>query len=103
MFDESTAQVSMNLLDHRVTGLEDVTEAIREEASLLGLNAVAGELVGLVPLEAMLSAGRKYHSGPTDGDEMTLVHSAVSGLMLDALGKFDAKSSIIEWAIIEEE
>jgi len=99
MFDESTAQVSMNLLDYSVTGLDDVTEAIREEASLLGLKAVAGELVGLVPLEAMISAGRKYHSDSSNQDEMTLVESAVSGLMLDALGKFDAKSNVIEWAI----
>ena len=102
MYDESTAQVSMNLLDHRLTGLHHVTEAIREEAQKIGLNAVAGELVGLVPLEAMLSAGRYYFGESETAGASTLVDSAINGLMLDKLGEFDAKSSIIEWAISEE-
>ena len=100
MFDDSTAQVSMNLLDHRVTGLHHVTDAIRDEAQKIGLNAVAAELVGLVPLEAMLSAGRKYSTDP-NADESSLVQSAINGLMLDALGEFRPESSIIEWAIGE--
>ncbi len=101
MYDESTAQVSMNLLDHRLTGLHHVTEAIREEALKIGLKAVAGELVGLVPLDAMISAGRNYHNEPESAGESSLVNAAISGLMLDMLGEFDPESSIIEWAISE--
>ena len=37
MYDESTAQVSMNLLDFSVTGLHDVTEAIRRRPPLSDL------------------------------------------------------------------
>jgi glutamate formiminotransferase/formiminotetrahydrofolate cyclodeaminase len=99
MYNEDTAQVSMNLLDYKVTGLHTVTDAIREEASQIDLNAVAGELVGLVPLEAMLAAGRNYHDEPSIADEQSLVHAAISGLMLDVLGEFNPKSNIIEWAI----
>ena len=99
MYNENTAQVSMNLLDHNVTGLHTVTDAIRSEARNIGLSAVAGELVGLVPLEAMTSAGRHYHDTPDLVDDNALVESAINGLMLDALGEFDAESSIIEWAI----
>jgi len=99
MYDESTAQVSMNLLDFSVTGLHDVTEAIRNEAKVMGLNATAGELVGLVPLEAMLSAGRWYEDNDEDADHILLVQKAISGLMLDRLGDFEPESSIIEWAI----
>ena len=99
MYDESTAQVSMNLLDFSVTGLHDVTEAIRNEASVVGLNATAGELVGLVPLEAMLSAGRFYIEDDAIIDEKALVQKAISGLMLDQLDDFEPESSIIEWAI----
>ncbi len=101
MYDDSTAQVSMNLLDFSNTGLHDVTEAIRREASLIGLNVTAGELVGLVPLEAMLSAGRWYLGDQSEKDENQLVEGAVSGLMLDKLGVFEPKSCIIEWAIAE--
>jgi hypothetical protein len=55
--------------------------------------------VGLVPLEAMLSAGLKYHNNPDDADDIDLVNAAVSGLMLDKFGAFDSRSNIIEWAI----
>jgi glutamate formiminotransferase/formiminotetrahydrofolate cyclodeaminase len=103
MYNEDTAQVSMNLLDYNVTGLHTVTDAISEEASQMGLNAVAGELVGLVPLEAMLAAGRNYHDDPTITDEQSLVDAAISGLMLDGLGEFNPKSNIIEWAIERKE
>ena len=103
MYNEDTAQVSMNLLDYNVTGLHTVTDAISEEASQMGLNAVAGELVGLVPLEAMLAAGRNYHDDPTITDEQSLVDAAISGLMLDGLGEFNPKSNIIEWAIERRE
>ena len=99
MYDESTAQVSMNLLDFSVTGLHDVTQAIREEASFIGLNVIAGELVGLVPLEAMLSAGRFYIGDDSVVDEKVLVQKAISGLMLDVSDDFEPESSIIEWAL----
>ena len=99
MYDESTAQVSMNLLDFSVTGLHDVTQAIREEASFIGLNVIAGELVGLVPLEAMLSAGRFYIGDDSVIDEKVLVQKAISGLMLDVSDDFEPESCIIEWAI----
>tara|TARA_B100000287_G_scaffold73689_1_gene65361 strand:- start:1411 stop:2451 length:1041 start_codon:yes stop_codon:yes gene_type:complete len=101
MYDESTAQVSMNLLDHNITGLHHVTDAIREEAQKIGLNAVAGELVGLVPLEAMLTAGTNYHEDPDSASDSSLVDAAIKGLMLDILDEFKPKSSIIEWAISE--
>ena len=99
MYNEDTAQVSMNLLDHNVTGLHTVTEAIRTEAGNIGLKAEAGELVGLVPLNAMISAGRHYHNEPDSADHATLVQSAINGLMLSELEEFDAYNSIIEWAV----
>ena len=100
MYDEKTAQVSMNLLDYSVTGLHHVTDAIREEASMVQLEAIAGELVGLVPLDAMLVAGRHYNSG-NDANDETLVQRAIDGLMLDKLDKFNPHENIIEWAIKE--
>jgi len=99
MYDPSTAQVSMNLLDYDVTGLHEVTEAIRVEAKKIGLNVTAGELVGLVPLSAMKSAGNYYNNDKDEIDEKTIVEKAISGLMLDKLRDFDPQSCIIEWAI----
>ena len=99
MYNQDTAQVSMNLLNHNVTGLHSVTDAIRAEAKKIGLEAVAGELVGLVPLSALISAGKHYHDESDNADHATLVQSAIRGLMLDELGEFDAHNSIIEWAL----
>ena len=98
MYDDETAQVSMNLLDYSITGLHDVTDAIRNEAAKMGLMAVAGELVGLVPLDAMLGAGRHYNNG-RDSNDVALVQHAIHGLMLDKLSDFDPSDNIIEWAI----
>lgn len=99
MYDSTTAQVSMNLLDHNVTGLHEVTEAIHSEAESIGLKVTAGELVGLVPLSAMVSAGNFYLNDKEDVKERTAVEKAIQKLMLDKLGDFDPESSIIEWAI----
>ncbi len=99
MFDEDTAQVSMNLLDHNVTGLHDVTETIRSEANKLGYSVTSSELVGLVPLNAMLSAGKKYLADSDGAADNELVNAAISGLSLDKFGEFDPRTCIIEWAI----
>ena len=101
MYNEETAQVSMNLLDYSVTGLHDVTEAIKQEAANLGLEAVAGELVGLVPLQAILDSG-EYYSDTNIHDIGALVENAINGLMLDRLSDFEAHENIIEWAIERE-
>ncbi len=98
MYNDETAQVSMNLLDYNVTGLHTITDAIREEAALLGLSITAGELVGLVPLNAMLDAGRFYNDDLDPSNESAIVESAISGLQLDVLDSFDPDKRIIEWA-----
>lgn len=102
MYNEDTAQVSMNLLDYSVTGLHDVTETIKLEASNLGLEAVAGELVGLVPLQAIIDAGN-FYSDTNIQDVDTLVRNAIDGLMLDRIESFDPYQNIIEWAIEREQ
>ena len=100
MYNEQTAQVSMNLLDYDKSSLHEVTEAISTEANEMGLTTTAGELVGLVPLNAMLDAGRYYHGN--DADVEVLVEAAISGLKLDVLEPFNPKERIIEWAAGDE-
>ena len=96
MYNDQTAQVSMNLLDYTKSSLHAVTEVISAEANEMGLTTTAGELVGLVPLNAMLDAGRYYYGN--DADVEILVQSAISGLKLDVLEPFNPKERIIEWA-----
>jgi glutamate formiminotransferase len=48
--------VSMNLVDHEVTGLREAFDAVVEEASARGMDVLDSEIVGLVP-QAALSSG----------------------------------------------
>ncbi|MGA1866131.1 MAG: glutamate formimidoyltransferase, partial [Thermoplasmatota archaeon] len=62
MYNEDIAQVSMNLLDFNEVDLHEVYEACREEALSLGAEVTGSEIVGLVPMEALLKAGKFYSS-----------------------------------------
>ena len=98
MYNDDIAQVSMNLLDFSTTGLHSVTEAIRNEAAEMELEITAGELVGLVPLDAILDAGRHYNKDDSVTDARFLVDLAISKLKLDVLDDFNPDERIIEWA-----
>ncbi|MEE9163695.1 MAG: glutamate formimidoyltransferase, partial [Thermoplasmata archaeon] len=58
--DRGQVQVSMNVLNFRVTSLPTVFEAIQKEAEAAGVPIVGSEIVGLVPLEALLDAAEAY-------------------------------------------
>ena len=73
-------------------------EAVKEIVNDHGGETCGSELVGLVPLSAMLESGRWY---ATDGcvDENELVQAAIEGLGLSRLAPFDNNVRIIEWAL----
>lgn len=54
------AQVSMNLTDLGKTSLSEALEAVRAEAAELGIRVEYTELVGLLPLDALLQTTRYY-------------------------------------------
>lgn len=60
------AQVSMNLLDHKVTPLWRVWDAVRELAAEDGVRPAESELIGLAPLASFLAVAD--HAGADPGD-----------------------------------
>ena len=58
------AQVSMNLTDLEKTSLPVVLEAVRAEAEKFGTRVDCTELVGLMPLDALIQTSRHYLSLP---------------------------------------
>ena len=98
MYDKSTAQVSMNLLNYSETGMHTIMEAVKDEAKKLGLEVTSGELVGLVPLKAMIDAGNYYNSNPNEDSIDKIVDLAVTGLGLNIMDSFNTNKRIIEWA-----
>jgi glutamate formiminotransferase/formiminotetrahydrofolate cyclodeaminase len=93
-------QISFNLMDYHVTSLHDVFDACREEAAKIGVRVTGSELVGLVPLEAILAAGDHYltKQGRTTGvPESERIHTAVMSLGLDDLSPFVPGDNVIEY------
>lgn len=58
--ERGIVQVSMNMLDYSVTSLTQAYEAIRAEAAKEGVEVLESEIVGLVPLDAILESARSY-------------------------------------------
>ena len=92
------SQVSMNLRDVTVTPMHIAFEAVKSIVNDHGIDTCGSELVGLVPLSAMVEAG-KWYAEDGCNDESMLVDAAIKGLGLDYLSSFDPKKRIIEWAL----
>jgi glutamate formiminotransferase/formiminotetrahydrofolate cyclodeaminase len=100
------AQVSMNITDVNQTSLHQAFDACVQSASSRGLRVTGSELVGLVPLQVMLDAGRYFlkkqglsHAAP-DGE---LIHIAIKSMGLDELAPFDPRKKIIEYLLEEKD
>lgn len=91
-------QVSMNLTNYNITSIHTAFEEVKKEANRLGAEVNGSEIVGLVPLEALLQAGRFYSSGNTN-TEGELVDLAIEKLGLSNLNPFDKKQKIIDYMI----
>ncbi len=91
-------QVSMNLTNYNVTPIHVAFEEVQKEAKRLGVEVDGSEIVGLVPLEALLQAG-KYYSYENISVEKELVNIAVEKLGLSRLNQFDINKKIIDYMI----
>ncbi len=96
------AQLSFNITDINQTTIHQTFEAACQRAEVRGIRVTGSELVGVVPLQAMLDAGRHFlhkqrrSAGVSDEE---LIKIAVKSLGLDELGPFDPEKKIIEYLI----
>lgn len=99
------AQISMNLTNFRETPVHTAYEEVFKSATSRGVKVTGSELVGLIPLSAMLDAGRYFlrqqdrSVGVSEGD---LIHIAIKSMGLDELGEFNPKKKIIEYMLEDE-
>ncbi len=94
------AQVSINLTNYQVTPLHAVFDACCQEAAKLGLRVTGSEIVGLVPLDAILAAGDHYlaKQGKSTGvPESDRVRAAALSLGLSDVKPFDPMAKIVEY------
>lgn len=96
------AQLSMNLTDRTVTPVHVAFEEVCRQAAARGLRVTGSELVGLVPKDCLIDAGRFYlaRQGKSDAmPERELIHIAVRSLGLDELAPFDPEKKVVEFAM----
>ncbi len=100
------AQISMNLTNITDTTLHEAFEACRNSANSRGLRVTGSELVGLVPKQVMLDAGRYFleqQQRSVGVAEEEIIRIAIKSLGLDELSPFDPKKKIIEYVIEGED
>ncbi len=96
------AQISMNLTNISVTPVHKAFDEVSVKAHKRGLRVTGSELVGLVPLKAMLDAGKYFLAKQNRSlgvSESELIKIAVKSMGLDELKPFNPKEKIIEYMI----
>ena len=96
------AQVSMNLTNISITPVHIAFDECVKSAYHRGMRVTGSELVGLIPLKAMLDAGAyflKKQQRSTGVSEQELIKIAVKSMGLDELGPFKPEERIIEYLL----
>jgi glutamate formiminotransferase/formiminotetrahydrofolate cyclodeaminase len=96
------AQISMNLTNVSITPVHIAFDEACRKAEARGIRVTGSELVGLIPLKAMLDAGRyflKKQQRSTGVSQKELLKIAVMSMGLDDLKPFKPKEKIIEFML----
>jgi glutamate formiminotransferase/formiminotetrahydrofolate cyclodeaminase len=95
------AQVSMNLTDMNTTPVHVAFETVSEIAKKHGVNVTGSELIGLIPLKALIDSGVYFlkKSGMGADEEKAIINTAINELGLNQLSPFVAEKRIIEYLI----
>jgi len=96
------AQISINFTNYNISSIHAVFDAAIEIASSRGVRVTGSELVGLVPLNALLLAGRHYlkKQGLSRGiPEKEIVETAIQSLGLNDITEFNPDEKIIDYAV----
>ncbi|MDZ4667351.1 MAG: glutamate formimidoyltransferase [bacterium] len=96
------AQISMNLTNYKITPVHKAFDEVCRSAHSRGMRVTGSELVGLIPLEALLEAGRHYLAKQNRSlgvSEAELIEIAIKSLGLNELSHFDPQQKIIEYKL----
>lgn len=96
------AQISMNLTNIEITPLHIAFDEVCIKAAERGMRVTGSELVGLVPLKAMLDAGKYFllkQQRSVGVSEKELVKIAIKSMGLSELSPFIPEERIIEYLL----
>ncbi|QTA79349.1 Formimidoyltetrahydrofolate cyclodeaminase [Desulfonema limicola] len=97
------AQVTANLSNYRVTSIHHLFEEVKKEAAALNVGVAGSELVGIVPLEAILMAADFYIKKDNLFilDEDQKIRLAIDRLGLNSIATFEPNEKIIDYIVSE--
>jgi glutamate formiminotransferase/formiminotetrahydrofolate cyclodeaminase len=96
------AQISMNLTNIEITPVHKAFDEVCTKANERGIRVTGSELVGLIPLKAMLDAGKYFlrkQQRSVGVSEKELIKIAIKSMGLDELGLFIPEERIIEYLL----
>ena len=96
------AQISINLTNINITSVHIAFDEVCKKADVRGIRVTGSELVGLIPLQAMLDAGKYFlrkQKRSVGVSEKELIKIAVKSLGLDELGPFKPEERVIEYLL----
>ncbi len=96
------AQLSFNILNYKTAPVYRVFEEAEKFAGEYGVRVTGSELVGLIPLDAVLECGRYFlkKQGSTTGvSEKELIRVAVQTMGMEEVSEFNAEDKIIEYRL----
>ena len=96
------AQISINLTNINITPVHIAFDEVCKKATARGIRVTGSELVGLIPLKAMLDAGRYFlekQQRSVGVSDKELIKIAVKSMGLDELGPFKPEERIIEYML----
>ena len=100
------AQISINLTDISVTPVHAAFDEVCERARDRGIRVTGSELIGMIPLQSLLDAGKyflkKQHRSVGIPDK-EIIKIAVKSLGLDELAPFDPAERVIEYLLDKED
>ncbi len=99
------AQVSMNITNISVTPIHVAFDEMCDKAAARGIRITGSEIVGLVPMNAMIDAGKHYlvkQQRSLGVSEDELIKIAVKSMGLDDLKPFKPEEKIIEYVIADK-
>jgi glutamate formiminotransferase / formiminotetrahydrofolate cyclodeaminase len=98
----AVAQISMNLTNINITPVHIAFDEVCNKATARGIRVTGSELVGLIPLKAMLDAGKYFlqkQNRSIGVSEKELIKIAIKSMGLDELGAFKPEERIIEYLL----
>lgn len=96
------AQISINLTNTTITPVHIAFDEICSKADARGIRVTGSELVGLIPLKAMLDAGKYFllkQQRSAGVSEKELIRIAIKSMGLNELAPFKPEEKIIEYML----